>query len=212
MLKAENIDKGHTLTGGDTGAKGINGILEQNLTRQLGSRVEEKLKMRSHKVYDCTVDNTVDGQRGLSNSINTRINNCNSNEVDFNIVLHFNCSNGQGNGSEIFTWNGEKLPEAERILKNFEKIGLRNRGIKENNSLGLINGTKAPTLYIETLFIDNQHDYDILATKGLDILAEAIVCGLLNKSFELDKQPDKRDNKIIIKEIREALDELERNI
>lgn len=204
-----NIDAGHTLNGGDTGASGINGILEQNLTRQLLRRVADILTTKGHQYYNCTVDNTVNGQRGLSNSINMRINNCNLHEVDFNIILHFNCSNGQGQGSEIFTWNADKIPEAVRILDNFEKIGLRNRGIKANNGLGLIKGTKSPTLYIEVLFIDNQHDYDILATKGLDILADAIVAGILNEPFTLDK-PKQRGIKQIVKEMRGLCDELER--
>lgn len=211
-LNKINADKGHTLTGGDTGTEGLNGILEQNLTRQLGNRVISKLEREGVQVFDVTVDTTGPGRQGENDSISKRVLNCNKNKVDFNVVIHFNSFHGKGHGSEIFTWNGEKLPEAIRILDNFEKVGLRNRGIKEGNSLGLIRSTSDPTIYIEVLFIDNQHDYEILRTKGLDILADAIVCGLLNKPFELDKQPDKKENKVIIKEIRGLLDELERNI
>ena len=69
----------------------------------------------------------------LDESLNKQVIMCNSVNADMNIVIHFNSHLGIGYGTEIFTFQGKYVPEADRVLKNMSKLGFRNRGIKMQN-------------------------------------------------------------------------------
>lgn len=168
-----NINTGHTLTGGDIGARGINGLKEEVLTRELGRELDRELRSRGHKTNMCRVDHA----SSLSDSLNKQVALCNSVNADLNICIHFNkCSSG--NGSEIYTYKGKYLIEADRVLKELNKLGFRNRGIKDQN-LALTKRTKAKTIYIEVCFIDSPKDVAILNKYGMSGIAKAIVNGVL---------------------------------
>lgn len=168
-----NINTGHTLTGGDIGARGICGLKEEVLTRQLGAEIDKELRNRGHKTHMCRVDHA----NTLSESLNKQVNLCNSINADLNIVIHFNKCAG-GYGSEVYTYQGKYLVEADRVLKELNKLGFKNRGIK-NQSLALTRRTKDKTIYIEVCFIDSQQDVNILNKYGMSGIAKAIVNGVL---------------------------------
>lgn len=168
-----NINTGHTLTGGDIGARGICGLKEEVLTRQLGAEIDKELRNRGHKTHMCRVDHA----STLSESLNKQVDLCNSINADLNIVVHFNKCAG-GYGSEVYTYKGKYLVEADRVLKELNKLGFKNRGIK-NQSLALTRRTKAKTIYIEVCFIDNQQDVNILNKYGVNGIAKSIVNGVL---------------------------------
>lgn len=174
MIKSVTFNAGHTLSGGDTGAEGYKGYKEQVLTRKLVQMLIEECKNRGISTHISRVDYAPD----LNTSLNEQVRICNSYNVDMNVCIHFNASNGQGNGTEIFTYGGKEVPEARRILNNMEKLGFQNRGIK-NAELALINNTVAETIYIEVCFIDNVHDMQ-LYLNNLSAVVGAIVNGLLN--------------------------------
>lgn len=164
------IDCGHTLSGADTGAIGC-GKLEQNLTREVGSKVIAKLQSLGHTVVNCTVDYA----STLSESLAARVNKANNAGGDLYICIHFNASNGQGHGTEVFTYNGKELPQARNTLNNIVALGYTNRGIKSAN-LYVINHTNMNAMLIECCFIDNASD---MSKYNAENFANAIVKGLV---------------------------------
>lgn len=164
------IDCGHTLSGGDTGAEGC-GKLEQNLTREVGMKVISKLQALGHTVVNCTVDYA----SSMSESLATRVNKANNNGGDLYVCIHFNASNGQGHGTEVFTYGRKELPQARNILNNLCTLGFTNRGIKSAN-LYVINHTNMDALLVECCFIDNVND---MSKYNAENFANAIVKGLV---------------------------------
>ncbi|KIE46162.1 N-acetylmuramoyl-L-alanine amidase family protein [Clostridium argentinense CDC 2741] len=173
-----NLNAGHTLTGADTGASGVNGLKEEVLTRQLVKELDSQFKSKGQQTNLVIVDHAAT----LDESLNKQVILCNSVNADMNIVIHFNSYLGKGYGTEIFTYQGKYVPEADRVLKNMSKLGFINRGIK-NSELALINGTDAETIYIEVCFIDNVKDVAIMNEYGLNAIAKAIACGVLDIEF-----------------------------
>ena len=164
------IDCGHTLSGGDTGAIGC-GKLEQNLTREVGSKVIAKLQALGHTVVNCTVDYA----STLSESLSARVNKANNAGGDLYVCIHFNASNGAGHGTEVFTYNGKELTQARNVLNNICALGYTNRGIKSAN-LYVINHTNMNAMLIECCFIDNASD---MSKYNAENFANAIVKGLV---------------------------------
>lgn len=174
-----NLNPGHTLSGGDIGTRGTNGLKEEVLTRRLVSELDKELRSRGHRTNICRVDYAPT----LTESLNKQVNLCNAVNADLNICIHFNTTIG-GYGSEIFTYNGQYVKEADKVLKELNKLGFRNRGIK-NMGLALVNRTKAKTIYIEVCFIDNPKDIEILNKYGMSGIAKAIVNGVLHENKEI---------------------------
>lgn len=190
MIKSVTFNTGHTLTGGDTGAEGC-GYKEQVLTRGLVQQLIGECNKWGIGTHISRVDYAPD----LNTSLNEQVRICNSYNVDMNVCIHFNASDGKGHGTEIFTYGGKEVPEARRILNNMEKLGFQNRGIK-NVELALINNTQAETIYIEVCFIDNQHDMNIFINNQQAVV-DAIVYGLLGKAVPIKGEDDIMD-KIIL--------------
>ena len=163
------IDCGHTLNGADYGAVGIKS--ESVLTREVGTRVISKLKALNHTVINCTIDTC----NNLGESLAYRVNQANNNNVDLFVSIHFNCFNGQGHGTEVFTWGGEQLQEATRVLNNLVGLGYAKRGIKDGSNLYVIRNTKAKAILIECCFCDNREDMN---KYDAEKMANAIVEGI----------------------------------
>ena len=164
------IDCGHTLSGGDTGAMGC-GKLEQNLTREVGSKVIAKLQALGHTVVNCTVDYA----STLNESLSARVNKANNAGGDLYVCIHFNAYNGQSYGTEVFTYKGKELTQARNVLNNICALGYTNRGIKSAN-LYVINHTNMNAMLIECCFIDNASD---MSKYNAENFANAIVRGLV---------------------------------
>ncbi|WP_434302685.1 N-acetylmuramoyl-L-alanine amidase [Clostridium botulinum] len=178
-----NLNPGHTLSGGDVGTRGMNGLKEEVLTRQLVGEIDKELRGRGHSTNICRVDYA----STLQESLNKQVALCNSVNADLNICIHFNTTVG-GYGSEVYTYNGKYLVEADRVLKQLNNLGFRNRGIKDQ-PLALTKRTKAKTIYIEVCFIDSSGDVAILNKYGMNGIAKAIVNGVLGVSSNVTPTP-----------------------
>lgn len=165
------INCGHCLNGKDTGAQGC-GYKEENLTRKVGNLVMAKLKAKGHTVINCTEDNA----SSVSAALNAICAKANEVKADYFVSIHFNASDGQGHGAEIFTYAGIETIQAINILKNIKALGYTNRGVKSGNNLAVIRNTNAKAMLIECCFIDNQEDMKIF---NADKMADAIVSGLI---------------------------------
>ena len=90
------VDYGHTLSGADTGASGC-GKKEQDLTREVGTRVVNLLRSVGNDVHEIRLD-SCNSER---ESLNWRVNKINNINPDLSVSIHFNAFNGSAHGSEV---------------------------------------------------------------------------------------------------------------
>ena len=180
-----NISAGHNPDGKIAcGASGY--IKESTEARKVTNEVVRLLKERGHTVYNCTCDNGT-GQTDVLRKI---CNKANAHTVDLDVSIHFNSSNGQGNGTEVLykTSNGSKW--ATKVQKSIVKeCGFKDRGIKKRDNLYYLNNTKNVAILIECCFVDNKSDVNKYNYKKM---AESIVEGLIGRAvgrevFDMDK-------------------------
>ena len=94
--------------------------------------------------------------------------------TDADLFLSIHLNGGGGHGAEVYTWKGQKLIRAEKILKNLSALGFANRGIKDGSSLYVIKNTKCEALLIEVCFVGSEIDFSLYHTHGYAKLARAI--------------------------------------
>ena len=166
------IDYGHTLSGGDTGANGC-GKREQDLTREVGTRVVNLLRSVGNDVHEIRLD-SCNSER---ESLNWRVNKINNINPDLSVSIHFNsATNPDAHGTEI--WIGTGVTDrANNILRNFTGLGFTNRGLKDGigAKLALVKRTNPPAMLVECCFIMNSSD---MSKYNADNFAKAIANGI----------------------------------
>ncbi len=169
------INCGHTVSGAGHGAVGI--IRESEHTRLVGQVLMDLLQAAGIVVVDCTVDHA----NAQSEYLAAAVALANRQELDWFISIHFNASGDHaGHGAEVYTYAGREYPEALRICGNLERLGFRNRGVKDGSHLYVIKNTKAGAMLIEVCFCDNPQDVELYEAAGVQNIAGAIldaVCG-----------------------------------
>ena len=118
-----------------------------------------------------------------SDSLAHIVTSANLSEADLFVSIHCNASNLHvARGTETWYFNNSEIGRrlAESIHREIVKSvhGITNRGIKEGNFYVLRN-TDMPAVLIETAFIDNPHDEDLLL-KYTNEFAYAIAMGIFN--------------------------------
>ncbi|MGB3761274.1 MAG: N-acetylmuramoyl-L-alanine amidase [Rivularia sp. (in: cyanobacteria)] len=165
------IDIGHNCFP-DTGAVGLKS--EDYLTKEIGSRVIERLIALGHRCVSSLPSNVT----SVNDSLRQRVQIANNNNVDVVVSIHFNASKGgRGRGTETYYISRSGRKFAKSVNNELVKLGFRNRGSK-HGSWYLLRNTKAPAILIEVAFCDNASDMDLVDKVGLDAIANAIVCGL----------------------------------
>lgn len=177
------IDAGHNTYGGDTGAEGF-GIYEQDITFFIASKVANILRDKGIEVIETRKekDKTL-GNGDENSSLKARVNIANVSKADYFISIHCNSfTDSSANGTETYVvaFGGE----AEKLAKCVQNeiityIGdLFDRGVKTAN-FQVLRDTLMPAILIETAFISNEKDNNILQTKQ-DDFALAIANGILS--------------------------------
>ncbi len=161
------IDIGHNCPPVDTGAVGIR--KEDELNKQVGVRVMEKLKVLRHQVVYCTPSYATSS----GNSLYRRTNKANVEKVDVYVSIHFNA--GGGRGTEVFAMSNEGRKIAKRVVDQIASLGFVNRGVKDGSWLYVLKNTKMPAILVECGFVDSREDMDRL---NVEKMANAIVKGL----------------------------------
>jgi len=165
-------NNGHTINGKGSGAIGY--LNESICTRQIGKYFIEGMKNLGHTVYDCTIDKS-------NNYLSEAVNKANKYTVDYAITHHLNShSNLEANGVEvvIYDLSDKKTYEvANNICKEISKLGLKNRGVKENKKLYWLKHNKNKAMVIEYLFCSNKKDCGLYNPQKL---ANACIYGLTN--------------------------------
>ncbi|GAB6180311.1 hypothetical protein JCM14036_16300 [Desulfotomaculum defluvii] len=169
------LDPGHG--GQDPGAVG-NGLLEKDLTLQMGKKIAQRLS-----IYDITVRLTRENDTFLS--LNQRADFANNLKADYFLSIHVNA--GGGTGFESFIYNGGvsyTTISLRSVLHNTLMSFLRNYNVidrgKKSANFAVIRETNMPAALIENLFIDSEKDAALLKnTEFITDLCENIAHGLV---------------------------------
>lgn len=162
------VNPGHG--GEDCGAVGYD-LKESDIAYCIGARVESYLK----KFGLITKLFQYDG-------LETICDESNKFNADIFVSIHCNACNTTANGTESFCYydsvEGKKLATSihNQIIKTLPQ--LTNRGVKEAGFF-VLKYTNCPAVLVETAFIDNYHDNQLLKFRFNDF-AKAIAQGILS--------------------------------
>lgn len=164
------VNCGHTISGAGSGAVGI--INESEHTRLVGHALMEYLRSAGVGVIDCTIDQANTSAEYLAAAVAL----ANRQDLDWFISIHFNASaSHEGQGVEVYTYEGRQYQDALDVCSNIAELGFRNRGVKDGSGFYVIRKTKAKSMLIEVCFCDNQKDVDTYnAIGGADAIARSI--------------------------------------
>ena len=180
------IDCGHNCPP-DTGARGLK--VEDVLTKDVGTRVIEKLKTLGHTVVNCNPSSA----SSVTQSLSKRCSNANANDVDVFVSIHFNSFNGKANGTEVFATSETGRKIAKPVLDEIVKLGFFSRGVKSGSHLYVLRHTNMPAILVEGCFLDSEKDMKLFNSEAM---ATAIVKGLTGKIAPepVPPEPDEEDN------------------
>ena len=169
------INCGHTISGPGFGAVGIIG--ESENTRLVGYNLMDKLAAAGISVIDCTIDEAESQSAYLAEAVQK----ANADNLDWFISIHFNASSShEGNGVEVYTYEGRQYEDALAVCENIAALGFKNRGVKAGTGLYVIRKTKAKSMLVEVCFCDNEHDVSVYGANGPEKVAQAIFDGLID--------------------------------
>ncbi|HEX2945849.1 MAG TPA: N-acetylmuramoyl-L-alanine amidase [Clostridia bacterium] len=171
------IDAGHG--GYDEGAAGPDGVKEKDITLAIALKLSELLKNAG---YDTLLTRSDDTYISLQN----RSLAANVSKAGIFVSIHCNSSEYHtGYGTEVYTEPERLNPvyqqqDESRLLAAFvqneliKTLGLTDRGIREKD-LAVCRETNAPSILVETAFIDNKEEELLLSNPSFQDLAAAAV-------------------------------------
>ena len=157
------IDQGHNPTGfHNTGATG-NGLLEQDITYQVGIYLANLLNndSRFEARLSRPTPTTVLGTNNAT-SLYERVRMANEWPANYFISIHCNANpNPAINGTEIyiFQYGTQANWLAQHVMDGIVQIaGTRNNGIRINQSLYVLRRTTMPSILVELGYLTNASD------------------------------------------------------
>lgn len=160
------INCGHTVSG-TVGCGAVKYIDESVETRAVGKRLMTLLRRNGHTVYDCTNDYAPT----VSSNLSQIVTMANNQPLDLFVSVHFN--SGGGLGTEAFTYGGQKHGEAVNVCNALNRLGFRNRGVKDGSHLYVVRKSDAKAILIEVCFVDTD-DAELYKKIGADKVAQVI--------------------------------------
>lgn len=164
------LNPGHAPGGDpDPGACGC-GLEEHAVAKAIADRVEGYLEAAGVSV----VGNL------QSDSLGEIAQTANASGADFFISIHCNAFNGDAHGSEVEVFPGSRKGGrlATYVLSQIvDSLGTLDRGLKDRPNLYVLKHTDMPAILVETAFIDNEEDAELLRNRQ-DAFARAIARGV----------------------------------
>ena len=178
------IDQGHNPTGfHNTGARG-NGLIEENITYQVGIYLANLLENdpRFDVLLSRPSPTTVLGTNNAT-SLAERVRLANEWPADYFISIHANANvNPDINGAEIYIYQYFTQANwlAQHVMdKLLEYTNLDNNGIRVNQSLYVLRRTSMPAILVEMGYLTNYGDAVIIRDNQWQI-AFGIYNGILD--------------------------------
>ena len=162
------INAGHTKLGTGTGANGY--LNESAETRKIAYELMKLLADSKHEVIPAVYDRS-------ANNLKEAVTLANNESADLFVSIHLNA--GGGTGCEAYTWKGDQVPQAVRACSYLNKLGFKNRGVKNGSGLYVIKNTKATAILLEVCFVDNKADAELYNSVGIANIAKAIYSAIL---------------------------------
>lgn len=185
MAKKIYIDPGHG--GTDSGAVGVNNLLEKDINLQVAKKVRDLLVKQGMQVK-------MSRETDKALSLEYRTNDANSWNANCFVSIHCNAYNGSAKGIETYGYSTNTTDLANNIHPQVinTKAYTLNRGVKTANFYVLRN-SKMRACLIELGFIDNLDDAKILLQKQ-DDLALGITKGIF-QYMGIEYKPESDDQK-----------------
>lgn len=185
------VDYGHG--GNDSGAIGINSVLEKNINKLVGERVVHHLQRHNQTVLVSRIED-------FNPSLSDRVQAIKEFKCDLGISIHCNASKyTDPKGLETFTWgNGNReLQLAESVHNQLikDKLYSVNRGIKQEQ--WHILSHDIPCILLELGFITNEGDKNLILN-NIEKFAVSITKGLLG-FYGISYNEEQQANKYIYK-------------
>ena len=186
------VDPGH---GGNDSGAALYGVTEKEVVLDIAKKLQGYLSGEGYKVA-LTRDKDV-SLSGLSNvgdtlekrDLHARVDIIDNSGAKFFISIHVNCDlqYTKGNGSIVYyDSKGSASKDLAYSIQNaLNNITINNKRRMIHNpqssNFYIINNTKIPGVLIETAFMSNKQERELLKTEGFrDEIAKAIVNGLEN--------------------------------
>jgi len=171
------IDAGHNYSGKDTGAENTElGVREEEITWLIADSLRERLRDMGYTVV-MTREKMTDSIANTStlDSLQARVDLAHTSFADLYISIHCNTGGGSGTETYCFQLGGYAARLANLIQDKIpEMTGLYDRGVKTANFF-VNKNTLMPSVLIETGFMDNSYDMEVLASReGREKIAQAI--------------------------------------
>ncbi|MTK11073.1 MAG: N-acetylmuramoyl-L-alanine amidase, partial [Clostridiaceae bacterium] len=177
------IDPGHGI-GKDTGATGIGGLQEDDVTLSVGLKVGKILEDRGVEVVYTRTEDQRSVPMSVTESLQKRCDTSNNANAKYFVSIHCNSFEvDSANGTE--TLRNESNSESERLATAIQKniisgVGTYNRGLKDGNWLYVVKNTNSPAVLTELGFLTNPNDAEKLVSDSYrQKYAEAIANGIL---------------------------------
>ncbi len=178
------IDQGHNPTGyHNTGAVGF-GLMEQDITYQVGAYLfdildaDDRFEARLSRPNPEAVLGTTN-----ASSLRERVEMANSWPADYFISIHGNANvNPAINGTEVYIYKtGTRSAElAREILDEIvRRVGTKDNGVRTNPALYVLRRTSMPAVLVELAYLSNESDAEKLRNDQYQF-AYGIYVGLLN--------------------------------
>lgn len=161
------INPGHSVDGDDHGACCF-GLREADIALAIGKRVETYLQAAGYVV-----------KVGQFNHLQIICDDANAFKADLFVSIHCNAAlNSSAKGTETFSSGGTKSTRLAELIQNqlANSLPVVNRGVKTANFY-VLKHTEMPAVLVETAFITNPEDADLLRYKE-DDFARAIARGV----------------------------------
>ena len=152
------IDAGH---GGIDPGSDSHGILEKDINLEIALKLQEVLHENGYSVLMTREDDN-------SLSLRERSDFANEKEADLFISLHQNCyaQDASVHGIEVY-YNSDKTTNDQQLAQMIQEslineTGAKNRGIHSDNGLVVTRETIMPAVLVETAFISNDDELDLI--------------------------------------------------
>ncbi len=177
------IDVGHG--GKDTGAIGVNGILEKDVVLNIA----REIILLNNSVLDSNFDIYLTRYKDTLVSLSDRSRLAKTLNADVFVSLHCNASQTFSRGIEVYAHNSDKPNTKESIVlglsvlnESTNNLGIKKRGVKFANFQVLRETIDfCPTILTELGFVTNLDEADyFLKVKNNKAMALAILLGITN--------------------------------
>ena len=163
------INPGHG--GSDPGACGC-GLREADVAFNIAARVEFYLRTIGYEVKTFQLG-------GVANDLEQICDTSNAWGADLFVSIHCNAFDGNADGTSTYHWyNSHKSRKLAMCIQNqiVNSLPIEDRDVRQAGFFVLIN-TDCPAVLVETAFIDNPHDAQLLRDRQ-DDFAAAIARGI----------------------------------